>query len=130
MDQKEQQLALMERFRMAYARQDRDELLATTTSDFIWQQHDADTVDDLPAGRVLQGVDALLLRASSELDGVEVDLAAVTGTAASGVEGGEALTAFVDAVMTRDELCHHRCSRKGRGSAGCAGAHRCSRSTR
>lgn len=60
MDQKEQQLALMERFRMAYARQDRDELLATTTSDFIWQQHDADTVDDLPAGRVLQGVDALL----------------------------------------------------------------------
>ena len=38
------------------------------------------------------------------MDGAEVDLAAVTGTAASGVEGGEALTAFVDAVMTRDEV--------------------------
>ena len=53
-------LALMKRFRKAYASGDREELLATTSDDFEWCQHVARSADDLPAGRTLKGIDALL----------------------------------------------------------------------
>ena len=53
-------LALMKRFRVAYGKGDRDALLAVTSSDFEWHQHCARDRVDLPTGRVLQGVDALL----------------------------------------------------------------------
>ena len=56
----EEMLSLMKRFRVAYARADREALLACTTEDFIWQQHNAHTPQDVPNGRVLVGVDALL----------------------------------------------------------------------
>ena len=52
------------------------------------------------------------------MDVAEVDLAAVTGTAASGVEGGEALTALVDAVMTRDEVAIANARGKVEGQLG------------
>ena len=53
-------LALMKRFREAYASADREALLATTTNDFEWCQHLARDADELPSGRTLKGVDALL----------------------------------------------------------------------
>ena len=53
-------LALMVKFRTAYGRGDRDALLAVTTDDFEWHQHSADTTEQLPHGRVLQGIDELL----------------------------------------------------------------------
>ena len=53
-------LALMKRFREAYASADREELLATTASDFEWCQHLARDADELPCGRTLKGVDELL----------------------------------------------------------------------
>ncbi len=53
-------LELMSRFRKAYAAADRDELLAVTTPDFEWHQHRALEANDMPAGRVLRGIDALL----------------------------------------------------------------------
>ena len=53
-------LALMERFRLAYANADRSELLATVSDDFEWHQHRAAQSNELPTGRVLRGVDALL----------------------------------------------------------------------
>jgi len=52
-------LALMKRFRKAYARGDKEELLASTSDDFEWHQH-AGSSSDLPSGRVLRGIDALL----------------------------------------------------------------------
>ena len=59
-----QMLALMERFRKAYAAGNREELLAVTTPEFLWRQHFASSSTDagnsLPDGRVLVGVDALL----------------------------------------------------------------------
>ena len=53
-------LALMERFRKAYGRGDRDALNAATSEDFEWHQHHSRDPADLPTGRVLVGVDALL----------------------------------------------------------------------
>ena len=53
-------LTLMKDFRRAYAKADRDGLLAATTHDFTWHQHFATSEDDLPTGRVLNGVDELL----------------------------------------------------------------------
>ena len=53
-------LALMLQFRTAYAAGDRQGLLASTTDDFEWHQHYAEQPADLPAGRVLRGVDELL----------------------------------------------------------------------
>ena len=53
-------LALMKRFRVAYARADRQALEAVTTPDFRWCQHFANGADDQPAGRELGGVPALL----------------------------------------------------------------------
>lgn len=53
-------LALMKRFRVAYAKADRDELLATTSAGFEWHQHRAREYQQLPTGRVLRGIDAML----------------------------------------------------------------------
>jgi ketosteroid isomerase-like protein len=53
-------LALMKRFRVAYAKGDREGLLATTSSGFEWHQHRAHGYQQLPTGRVLRGVDAML----------------------------------------------------------------------
>ncbi len=53
-------LTLMKRFRAAYAKADRSELLAATTDDFEWHQHYGRDESDAPSGRVLQGIDALL----------------------------------------------------------------------
>ena len=53
-------LELMKRFRQAYAAGDRAGLLAVTTEDFEWHQHEARDDRDLPTGRVLIGVDALI----------------------------------------------------------------------
>ena len=56
----EDMLALMKKFRVAYTKGDRDGLLAATTDDFEWHQHSARDSADLPYGRVLVGVDALV----------------------------------------------------------------------
>ena len=56
----EELLALMKRFRLAYAKADREELLATTSAGFEWHQHRAHEYEQLPTGRVLHGVDAML----------------------------------------------------------------------
>ncbi|MBT5604251.1 MAG: SnoaL-like domain-containing protein [Gammaproteobacteria bacterium] len=53
-------LVLMQRFRVAYGSADKEGLLALTSDDFQWCQHVAQSTDELPAGRTLQGVDALL----------------------------------------------------------------------
>ena len=53
-------LELMEQFRRAYGKADREGLLAVVTEDFEWHQHVAREVGDLPTGRVLVGVDALI----------------------------------------------------------------------
>ena len=53
-------LHLMTRFREAYAAADREALLAVTTPDFAWHQHAASNDGELPLGRVLTGIDALL----------------------------------------------------------------------
>ena len=53
-------LALMKKFRKAYAMADKDGLLASTSDDFEWHQHVGSTVDDLPTGRILRGIDASL----------------------------------------------------------------------
>ena len=55
-----QMLELMVRFRTAYAAGDRDGLIANTTEDFQWHQHYAETASELPTGRILNGIDALL----------------------------------------------------------------------
>jgi ketosteroid isomerase-like protein len=55
----EELLSLMVSFRRAYAKADREGLLAVVTDDFSWHQHTG-TVSDVPTGRVLHGVDALL----------------------------------------------------------------------
>jgi len=57
-------LELMVAFRTAYAAGDRDGLLAVTAADFEWHQHYARSAEDLPTGRVLQGIDALLAELS------------------------------------------------------------------
>ncbi|MDG1206599.1 MAG: nuclear transport factor 2 family protein [Pseudomonadales bacterium] len=56
----EELLQLMKRFRVAYATANRKELLATTSSDFVWHQNVAMSEEDLPTGKILTGVDALL----------------------------------------------------------------------
>ena len=56
----EELLQLMKRFRVAYGTVNREELLATTTSDFIWHQNAATSDEELPTGKVLTGVDELL----------------------------------------------------------------------
>ncbi len=48
------------RFRKAYARADREALLAVTSVDFEWHQHKATGAGQMPDGRVLVGVDALI----------------------------------------------------------------------
>ena len=53
-------LDLMKRFRFAYGRADRRQLLAVTSHDFEWHQHMSDSVDDSPNGHVLKGIDELL----------------------------------------------------------------------
>lgn len=53
-------LNLMLKFRTAYAAGDREGLLAATTPDFEWHQHYAVQAEDLPSGRIMQGIDALL----------------------------------------------------------------------
>jgi len=53
-------LDLMKRFRLAYGRADRSELLAVTSHDFEWHQHMSDSEDDSPNGHVLKGIDELL----------------------------------------------------------------------
>ena len=50
----------MKRFRLAYGRADRSELLAVTSHDFEWHQHAGSSTDELPTGRTLKGIDALL----------------------------------------------------------------------
>ncbi len=52
-------LNLMEQFRVAYGRADRETLLRVTSDDFEWHQH-AGAADDRPLGRVLEGIDALI----------------------------------------------------------------------
>jgi len=52
----QQMLELMANFRRAYAKADRDALLAVTSEDFTWHQH----AGDAPHGKVLSGVDELL----------------------------------------------------------------------
>ena len=51
---------LMERFRLAYASQNRDELMATTDEGFVWQQHFANDDSELPSGKAVEGVSGLL----------------------------------------------------------------------
>ncbi len=58
--QTDELLALMAEFRIAYAKADRSGLQAVTSPDFEWHQHYASNTDDLPNGRLLIGVDALL----------------------------------------------------------------------
>ncbi|MFK7912336.1 MAG: nuclear transport factor 2 family protein [Pseudomonadales bacterium] len=53
-------LDLMVRFRSAYAKRDRAGLIAATSTDFAWHQHYAVQLAELPHGRILRGVDALL----------------------------------------------------------------------
>lgn len=53
-------LELMKRFRRAYAMADRETLLAVTSPDFEWHQHQAKGAGEMPDGRVLVGVDALI----------------------------------------------------------------------
>lgn len=53
-------LVLMMRFREAYGSADKEKLLASTSDDFQWCQHVAQSADELPAGHILQGIDALL----------------------------------------------------------------------
>jgi len=53
-------LELMVSFRTAYAKRDREGLLAVTTDDFEWHQHVAAQESDKPTGRVLHGIDELL----------------------------------------------------------------------
>jgi ketosteroid isomerase-like protein len=53
-------LVLMKRFREAYASADKQGLMASTSHDFEWCQHTAQSPDELPAGRTLKGIDALL----------------------------------------------------------------------
>ena len=53
-------LALMKRFRVAYAKADAAALKAVTTDDFEWHQHFALGPEDQPTGHVVQGIDQLL----------------------------------------------------------------------
>lgn len=53
-------LALMKKFRKAYASSNKEELLASTSDDFEWHQHAGSSTDELPTGRTLKGIDALL----------------------------------------------------------------------
>ena len=53
-------LALMKRFRVAYAKGDAEVLKAVTTDDFEWHQHFALGPDDQPTGHVVYGIDQLL----------------------------------------------------------------------
>ncbi|MDG2276325.1 MAG: nuclear transport factor 2 family protein [Pseudomonadales bacterium] len=55
----DEMLALMAQFRRAYGNADGDGLRAVVTDDFSWHQHAGDPLE-LPGGRVLVGVDALL----------------------------------------------------------------------
>lgn len=52
-------LALMAKFRRAYGKADGAGLRAVVTDDFCWHQHTGEA-SQLPSGRVLSGVDALL----------------------------------------------------------------------
>ena len=56
----EDALALMKRFRKAYAKADKAELMAVTSADFEWHQHFANDSEQTPNGRTLHGVEALL----------------------------------------------------------------------
>ncbi len=56
----EKMLELMVTFRRAYGKGDRESLLAVTTQDFEWHQHQAGVPEDQPTGRILRGVDELL----------------------------------------------------------------------
>ncbi|MEM7098558.1 MAG: nuclear transport factor 2 family protein [Pseudomonadota bacterium] len=51
-----QMLALMVRFRKAYAKADKEALKSVTSDDFTWHQHEGHA----PTGRVLDGIEALL----------------------------------------------------------------------
>jgi len=53
-------LRLMERFRIAFGRADRDELLAVTSDDFVWCQHFANSADERPTGHTIEGVDGFM----------------------------------------------------------------------
>ncbi len=53
-------LALMKKFREAYASGNKEVLLASTSDNFEWHQHVGSSADELPKGRILKGVDALL----------------------------------------------------------------------
>ena len=55
----EEILALSKRFRVAFAKADKDMFAEILTSDFEWHQHYGDK-NDAPTGRVLQGIDALM----------------------------------------------------------------------
>ena len=60
MENEQEMLELMKRFRTAYAKADREGLLAVTSEDFAWHQHYGRDDGDRPNGRMLSGVDALL----------------------------------------------------------------------
>lgn len=60
MENEQEMLELMKRFRVAYAKADREGLLAVTSEDFEWHQHYGADDGDRPSGRILGGVDALL----------------------------------------------------------------------
>ena len=60
MENEQEMLELMKRFRIAYAKADREGLLAVTSEDFEWHQHYGADDSDRPNGRLLSGVDALL----------------------------------------------------------------------
>lgn len=53
-------LALMEKFRLSYATLNEQGLRETTSEDFEWHQHVTTNSDDMPTGRVLRGIDALI----------------------------------------------------------------------
>ena len=50
----------MRAFKRGFAKVDRESLAAAVTDDFEWHQHYARGDEDLPTGRILVGVDALV----------------------------------------------------------------------
>ena len=109
-------LALMKRFRIAYAKADKETLLAVTTEDFVWHNHFALNREQQPAGRKLAGIDGLLkevawrrqnwteVRYDNMVERATSDMLVQTFTI-SGYEDGERFLAnVVDLYPVRDGL--------------------------
>jgi ketosteroid isomerase-like protein len=110
-------LVLMKRFREALFDANREELLAITSDDFEWCQHFARNAEELPNGRTLGNVDAMLkelawraehwrkVRYSELVERVAGDDLLVQTFRISGLEDGkEFLAKAVDLYPVRDGL--------------------------